>query len=231
MTALAEAFERKGISQRSVEFKIAIARFQNNGGTLDEALALVRVAYEMSGEAKLVLPIGQCANASTRQQDTEADQPRSAQKAMIGLSASVPNDVADHVRFADKAFDGVSASSPVATGRAIVRMPSGRTRIARLVREPSVADLAAMRVAQKTATRAMLTVLDSWKVRDGRAIGDVQFSELEGLRFANAQEAVLVDLIRKHASYVEPGARVRDVIKAEELQRMIQKSAEMADAA
>jgi gas vesicle protein len=78
-------------------------------------------------------------------------------------------------------------------------------------------------------TEAAKTIMDTYKIRDGRSIGDIQFLELEGIRSANAQEAALIKLIMRHASNVDPVLKVRDVIKIDVLQGMIQKAAEAAD--
>lgn len=95
------------------------------------------------------------------------------------------------------------------------------------VREPSASQRAA---AASVANAIAVTVLDTYRVRDGRAIGDVRFGELERLRSANAQEASLIRQIQRHA-VADHDQRVRDVVKAEELNRMIQRAAEVADAA
>jgi hypothetical protein len=99
----------------------------------------------------------------------------------------------------------------------------------RLAPKPPAASYVA---AAKTAAKAVaLTVLDSFRVRDGRAIGDVTFGELESLRGANAREASVIRQIQRHAANVTADAKVRDIIKASDLERMIQRGAEVADAA
>lgn len=70
---------------------------------------------------------------------------------------------------------------------------------------------------------------DSYLTRDGIPIGDVVFSTIHRIESANAREAALLRLIREHVSPIgDPNARVRDLIKLEDLQRMIQKAAEIA---
>jgi hypothetical protein len=101
-----------------------------------------------------------------------------------------------------------------------------RMNSVRPVREPSHAE----RVAAATVANRIVTVLDSFRVRDGRSIGDVRIGELEGLRAANAMEASLLRQIQRHA-VADHDARVRDVIKPDDLQIMIQKASEVADAA
>lgn len=88
-----------------------------------------------------------------------------------------------------------------------------------------------VQAAKHVQKMVAMTVLDSFKVRDGRAIGDITFGELEGLRSENAREASIIRQIQRHAANVTADAKVRDIIKASDLERMIQRGAEVADAA
>jgi len=97
---------------------------------------------------------------------------------------------------------------------------------ARPVREPSPQERA---IAGTAAARLALTILDTFRVRDGRPIGDVRYGELDRLRGLNAMEAAVIRQIQDHAK-APHDARVRDVVKATDLNRMIQKAAEIADA-
>jgi len=94
-------------------------------------------------------------------------------------------------------------------------------------REPSAADRAA---AGKAALAAAVTIMDTTRVRDGRAIGDVAMGELPRLIGANRTEAALLELVRTRYANASPFARVREVIKVDDLQRMKQQAAEIADA-
>jgi hypothetical protein len=93
-------------------------------------------------------------------------------------------------------------------------------------REPSADQ---RRAAAAVRNVVAITVLDTFKIRDGRAIGDVRMGEVERLRAANAIEAAIFRQIQKHA-VTGSDARIRDVIKPEEFQRMHQLAAEVADA-
>ncbi len=98
---------------------------------------------------------------------------------------------------------------------------------ARAVREPNGIDrAAAARVAQSLAT----TVFDSFKVRDGRGIGEVRFGELKRMMTTNAREAAVIRQILDHGD-APHDARVCDVVKQADLERMIQRAAEIVDAA
>lgn len=98
---------------------------------------------------------------------------------------------------------------------------------ARPVREPSPAELA---VAARVANSLAVTVFDSFKVRDGRSIGDVRYGELRRMMSANAREAAVIQQIINHGD-APHDARVRDILKTEHLQRMIQRAVEIVDAA
>lgn len=95
-------------------------------------------------------------------------------------------------------------------------------------RPQSITDIRAARVVAQEMVR---TVFDSFKVRDGRAIGDVLWSDLPRLHSANTREAAVVRQLMKSRAAVGPGLMVRDVVKTDELERMIQRGAEVADAA
>lgn len=98
---------------------------------------------------------------------------------------------------------------------------------ARTVREPTARQ---RRIALEIHHRAALTIIDTYIIRDGRAIGDVRIGEVERLRAANAMEAYIFRQIQKHA-VADSNALIRDVIKPEEFQRMQQRAAEYADVA
>lgn len=124
-----------------------------------------------------------------------------------------------------------SSHLPASTDRAglsiIAEKAKGGTP-ARLAPKPvSPAFVAA---AKSGAKAIALTVLDSFKVRDGRPIGDITFGELERLRGESAQEASLLRQIQRHTANASPDAKVREIIKAADLERMIQRAAEVADA-
>jgi hypothetical protein len=79
---------------------------------------------------------------------------------------------------------------------------------------------AARQAALKVAQKAAETVLDSFKIRDGRAIGDVSWGELERLHAANTKEANVIRALLNHAQ-ADSSAYVRDVVRASDLERMI----------
>lgn len=85
-------------------------------------------------------------------------------------------------------------------------------------KEPSKGYLTAAAAGGKEVA---VELLDTFKVRDGRAIGAVRFGELESLRVTNSVEARVIYQIQHHANAAHD-ARVRDVIKDHELRRFIE---------
>jgi hypothetical protein len=89
------------------------------------------------------------------------------------------------------------------------------------VREPSP--------LQKSAAGSMRlkmaeTVLDTFRVRDGRAIGHVYFREIPALTAENAIEASVLRQVQSCAANIDPSAQVGDVVKAKDLEAMIAKA-------
>lgn len=212
-TLTAEFIRKAGGNRAMIEMRLGDA-LRHDGDLLKALMRPYIAGVErdmkgLPGEAIVAAPLGQSRIASSRQQNGDAGRTTGAEKANYGLPASPVNrDGKGHSAFASE----------------------GHVGGARPVREPSVADLSAMREVRRVATSVTLTVMDSWKIRDGRSLGDVTFGELESLRFENAREASIIRQIQRHGT-ADPSAKVRDVIKVDDLQRMIQRAAEVADAA
>lgn len=99
--------------------------------------------------------------------------------------------------------------------------------LARPVVEPtSIQKSAAASVKLKMSQ----TVLDTYKVRDGRAIGDLYFMDIPALRAENAQEEFVLRQIERCAANVAPNTRVRDVVKSKDLEVMIERAKDVANA-
>lgn len=190
MTAISAALSEAGITAEDNALLLALARFRNNGGSYEQACALVETAYGDDEKARKQFKNGATGLTSF------------AEKVISPLPAAPTlRNRAGHSNSAD-------------TARLDVPRPvSSAERRARL---------AAHRLAGKS-------VLDSFKLRNGRAIGDMAFCELESLRFDNAREAAVIRQVQKHCANAPGNALVRDMIKASDLQRFIQKAAEVAD--
>lgn len=94
-------------------------------------------------------------------------------------------------------------------------------------RERSAAERAA---AITVSGKAARTIMDSYQLSNGTAIGEVYWGSLPRLRAASARDAALLRLLINTGN-ADPHAKVRDVVSVEVMERLIQKSAEMADAA
>lgn len=94
-------------------------------------------------------------------------------------------------------------------------------------REPSPQQ---RRAAADVRNVVSLTVLDTFKIRDGRAIGDVRFGEIKRLRTANAAEASIFQQIEERYAHAEHDSKLRDLLTVKIFQRMQQRAAEVADA-
>jgi len=129
----------------------------------------------------------------------------------------------------DQPHDAAAPQQSGGAGPAQRADNKGQRQFARPAREPSSTDRAAMRLVRRETAKIVLTVFDSFRLRDGRAIGDLRFGEIESLRFENAREASILRQIQRHIAHAAADAKIRDIMKAEDLQRFIQRGAEVAD--
>lgn len=131
-----------------------------------------------------------------------------------------------HVAYADARppFDG--AGGPLRSAQQGQPAPSSPPSIPKRVpKEPTP--------VQKAATAAVvrrLSLFDTFKISDGRTLHHVWSDEWEQLRSRGLREGWLFDQLMKHCKPAVP-TRTSECVTEEVLQRMIQKSAEMSDAA
>ena len=74
-----------------------------------------------------------------------------------------------------------------------------------------------------------VTVLDTFRLSNGVAIGDVYWGSLHRLRNASARDAALLRQLL-NLGIADANKKVRDIVSVEQMQIMIQKAAELADA-
>lgn len=230
-TAFAAAFARAGgPSANEAAFTVAIAAFRNNGGSFERAVALLQAAYGMGNE-------GQCRRAQS--QRAVADVSRHHDD---GIGHSVG---ADEARYKHPIS---SSPNPIATGQAqrsakdSEAVPVGDGTKLNGAGQSNRAVKAVMHLPRpvqppvppsayrEAAKLAAASVLDSYKLRNGRAIGDLTLGELEPLRAANNREAAVIRQVQKLAGNATMNQLVRDVIRVADLERAIQRAAEVADA-
>lgn len=200
MTAIMDKMKAKGVEPRDVRLNIAIAEFMNNGGSETRALALVRSAYERARQGQMLR-----ADKANQMEPT----PRAPNDSDKGQSI-----------YADKAIDRAPAPSPHGS--------EGPAPIADKV-TVNVPPASGRAAVMRAATNIARSVLDSFKVRDGRPIGDLAFCELENLRFDNAREAAVIQQIQRHYANAPGNALVRELIGEDDLNRFVQKAAEFAE--
>lgn len=225
MNAIAEKMKLKGVLPRDVRLNIAIAEFMNNGGSETRALALVRSAYERARQGQGPFADKATVPKATPRAPNDSDKGHTAfaDKATETTPASLsPHDDADgRAMRADKANVQLhSASSP--HGSEGQTMTADKAKLG----TPSASSRAAV---MRAATNIARSVLDSFKVRDGRAIGDLAFCELENMRFDNAREAAVIQQIQRHYANAPGNALVRELIGEDDLNRFVQKAAEVAE--
>lgn len=228
-------------------------------GAPNQNVAALRLSRAVGGNEKLLMAL--CADFITRVAQDRAgislqrpgQLPR-ADKALDEPPAPLQSESeeAGHSSTADKAtVEGPASSEPqAATGqyrgaeRAIAHAPvvapqgerpgqplrvDKATIVAPAPLSPSPGYL---RAALRAAPSVARSVLDSFKVRDGRPIGDVPWSGIDRLIAANSREAHLLALIRQHinGTPADPNTPLRELIDADMLARLIQKAAELSDA-
>lgn len=103
------------------------------------------------------------------------------------------------------------SSSPVPSGGGQTGRASRHSSFASSARIPNPPrGLAAIASIQPTIARS---ILDTFRVRDGRAIGDLQWHELTALAARNEREATVLRRIAGYSQNVDPDAFVRDVVR------------------
>lgn len=108
---------------------------------------------------------------------------------------------------------------------------SGRMSAAPSFRPQSASDIKA---AGHFAHQIARTVLDSFRVRDGRSIGDITVGEVERLRASNAREAAVLRQIQRHIGnlgQLDQSTQLRELLNHEVVERFVQRAAEWDDAA
>jgi hypothetical protein len=207
MTAMADAFEKNGLTKTDAEFDIAISKYLNSGGTIDRAYHRLNVAAaKMSGMGQCAIVTGQSRGAQTRQQVEGGEAYRT---------------VPDGHCFA--------ATSPSSNRGGDGRNPSAQERpfvVASPVREPTASQRSAALSAAKVAS---ISVMDTLKI-DGRSIGDWTVAEARKRGHDKTREGYILTAAARVVANAPANALIRDVVKVRELQRIQQQAMEAADA-
>lgn len=100
---------------------------------------------------------------------------------------------------------------------------------ARASRTPksSVAKRGAEAIASVQGTMKR-TLLDTYRVLDGRILGDILYGDLTSLAVAGVKEGALAKMIRDHVANADPSTKVRDIVKPRDLEKMIKQAEKIA---
>jgi hypothetical protein len=196
---MAAVFERVGIDKAGMTLHAQVVTYAKSGGTEERAIEIVRQVF-----ASLA---GQRLNAAAQQshEDAAGHLISAPEGQIIRARPSSPDrGSGGQRRGADKASNTVSPT----------------------VREPTAGQRKATAIAANVVS---LTVLDTYRLLDGRLLKDVRVGELEGIRAASSYQAAVIRQIQR-LGVANHDALVGDIIKSEQLQRMLQRAAEVADA-
>lgn len=216
-----ESFEKAGISPVEVEFQASIAKFLNNGGSIERAYALLDAAAEkLPGEGlSRDAGNGHCDPAPSRQPNDEIEGKQTAahQGPMIPRPASSPDRGSEGQNFG--AHQGQNWRAPS--------------------REPNAAQRkAAASVAKKVAT----TVLDTFSITERQGsktpIGDVPVSSYGRLlatlgkrAWVSSREYNLIYLLKTEADkqgHIPQGALTRDIFDVKSVEDKISTATDLA---
>ena len=159
--------------------------------------------------------------------DGERANRRAPKRAKGHFPASPSPDASSKARNATpKGYAGFAKDDAPQDGKGLqLRADKARTSA------PSPVSRTYVEAMKANATVVAKSVFDSFKIRDGRAIGDLTFGEIDRIRTTNVREAAVLRQVQKHCAYAEPGTKVREIVSREDMERFIQRAAEVADAA
>jgi hypothetical protein len=210
-TAIAEAFSAKGVTPYEAAFRVALARYQNNGGTYELALAMLNVAYgKGSGGHELAASNGrrQSADASLTN-DGEAGPRAAAERADSNVPVSPSTERrAGHGLCANDATPAMPvAASPVSV-------------IAHNRHKPGHARRGAVEIAAADAT-AKRTVFATIRLPDGRMLGEVRWSEAPQLAQTHARVARVLIAAHRYATPVDPSTSLDECVPPDEQRNIV----------
>lgn len=205
MTAFSAAFSKAGLDTRDVEFDIAIAKYLNSGGTIDGMRSRIDVAAQRMPDVDLrnrdTLSVR---SVSTVRQPVEGDEAERGLQSSRTPHASSPS------------------SNRGGEGQRTVA-ENCQVRHALPVREPTLEQRSAALAVAK------ISVMDTLRI-DGRPIGDWTVSEARKAGHDKTREGYILLAASRFVANARGFETIRSVMKAEQMQQIIQKAAEVADA-
>jgi hypothetical protein len=208
-TALGSALSSAGFQPRDFKLGAAVQEFIKSGGTVEKAHEIVDAAAKrMPGTSQIVLADnGHHVSAQTRQPvEDERGQNHDSENGQPSLASSSSSNRGG-------AGHAYAAQSSQSLGAAPVREPTTQQRV----------------TSAAIAKAAAVTVMDTLKI-DGRSVGDWTVTEARRAgRLKSREGYILIEAARVVAN--APGnATLRSVVKEAEMQKIIQRAAEVADA-
>lgn len=199
-TAMAQAFERKGFSKVEVEFSLALAKYQNNGGTYEFARAKLDAAYgKGSGGRSRFASDGRLTAADAPQ--GEAGRDANAAKVGTVLPASPTERSTGRSTVAEQA----SSEVPVAAHRR--NLPGHAKR--------GIEAIAAVQPALAKAAFASI------RLPDGRSAAEVRWGEAPALAQKYGFVSRLLIAAHRYAIPADPTTPLGECVPADEQQHIV----------
>lgn len=204
-TQITEQLAQRGITARDVRLQIAIAEYQNNGGTLEQAEALLRAAYTNAAKGHHT----QARPAERPAPDAAplrgAGQLKHAGKAMRSSPAApIPS-----------TRSGGHAAPAEEANRRPPPAPQPRREVAA---GHARRGLAAIAAAQAPVARSLF---DGTRLPDGRTLREVHWAECPRLARQYRHFARVLHAIHSHATPSDPAATLDEIVSEAQLKAII----------
>lgn len=208
-TAIADKLKAQGITKHGTDLQIAIAKFQNNGGTYEEAKALLDAAYELGGEAAIRIPEGRPILADPPKPDAGEGRIAGADKAKARVPSPATQRSAGHTPSAAKAVETLPAASP--------RKSPGHAK-------RGMAEIASV---QDVMARSLF---DTIKLPDGRPLRQVRWAEVPRLSSRYVFLARVMTLCHRKGIPMDPASTLDQIVKESELKEIVEATERLNDA-
>lgn len=200
-TVLASAMKKVGFNATEATFSVAIAKFRNNGGSKERALALIDAAYELPDESQAA----GADKASMNPADVGANGKAKSHPPEGRLISAEPE---------KNGRDGVGHRAPA----------EGRITGAPPAREPNKVAISAMIRAKDVAAKAIFTV-------NGIDIRQFTLGACRSERYRKGREHYVLSIIVGKFKHLPDTTKVGDVMGDEELRTLIPQAEAYANAA
>lgn len=207
---MVDALSTASFVPRDYKLGAAVQEFIRSGGTIAKAHEIVDVA------AKRMPSTGHSADTKNGQMESA-----SARHLVEGERGHLTHAAKGHIGGA-----APPSSNRGGDGHGSRSASSGLPPVAAPVREPSVGQRSASAAVAKAAA---ITVMDTLKI-DGRAIGDWTVSEARNAGRLKSREGYILIEASRMVANAKGNETLRSVVKEHEMQKIMQRAAEVADA-